>query len=77
MTLIGLNYKDLRQDALAWLKEMGDPYETSLSDLDGRFGIEIGVRRPETLVIDKEGIIRAGAHRPAHPGGAGAEAATD
>ncbi|MEK7796221.1 MAG: DsbE family thiol:disulfide interchange protein [Pseudomonadota bacterium] len=59
VTLIGLNYKDQRQDALAWLKDMGNPYETSLSDLDGRFGIEIGVYGvPETFVIDKEGIIR-------------------
>ena len=38
---------------------MGNPYETSLSDLDGRFGIEIGVYGvPETFVIDKEGVIR-------------------
>ena len=43
VTPIGLNYKDQRADALAWLKDMGNPYETSLSDLDGRFGIEIGV----------------------------------
>ncbi len=59
VTLIGLNYKDQREDALAWLKELGNPYETSLSDLDGRFGIEIGVYGvPETFVIDKEGVIR-------------------
>ena len=59
VTLIGLNYKDQRVDALAWLKDMGNPYETSLSDLDGRFGIEIGVYGvPETFVIDKEGVIR-------------------
>ena len=33
--------------------------KTSLSDLDGRFGIEIGVYGvPETFVIDKEGVIR-------------------
>lgn len=59
VTLIGLNYKDQRADALAWLKEMGNPYETSLSDLDGRLGIELGVYGvPETFVIDKEGVIR-------------------
>ena len=56
--LIGLNYKDQRADALAGPKDMGNPYETSLSDLDGRFGIEIGVYGvPETFVIDKEGVI--------------------
>lgn len=59
VTLIGLNYKDQRADALAWLKEMGNPYETSLSDLDGRLGIELGVYGvPETFVVDKEGVIR-------------------
>jgi cytochrome c biogenesis protein CcmG/thiol:disulfide interchange protein DsbE len=59
VTLIGLNYKDQRADALAWLKEMGNPYETSLSDLDGRLGIDLGVYGvPETFVIDKDGVIR-------------------
>ena len=57
--LIGLNYKDQRADALAWLKQFGDPYELSLSDLDGRVGIDFGVYGvPETFVIDKQGVIR-------------------
>ena len=29
--MIGLNYKDKRDDAQAWLKQLGDPYELSLS----------------------------------------------
>jgi len=57
--IIGLNYKDQRADAIAWLKALGDPYEVSLSDLDGRLGIELGVYGvPETFVIDKAGVIR-------------------
>jgi cytochrome c biogenesis protein CcmG/thiol:disulfide interchange protein DsbE len=57
--LIGLNYKDQRADALAWLKQFGNPYELSLSDLDGRVGIDFGVYGvPETFVIDKQGVIR-------------------
>jgi len=57
--LVGLNYKDSRSDALAWLKELGNPYDVSLSDLDGRVGIDFGVYGvPETFVIDKGGIIR-------------------
>ena len=56
--LIGLNYKDKRDDAIGFLKNMGDPYETSLSDLDGRAGIELGVYGvPETFVVDSKGII--------------------
>ncbi len=57
--LVGLNYKDKRQDALKWLAELGDPYEMSLSDLNGRVGIELGVYGvPETFLIDQNGIIR-------------------
>jgi len=57
--LVGLNYKDARNDALAWLKELGDPYDVSLSDLEGRVGIDFGVYGvPETFVIDKGGVIR-------------------
>jgi len=57
--LVGLNYKDDRSDALAWLKELGNPYDVSLSDLDGRIGIDFGVYGvPETFVIDKSGVIR-------------------
>jgi cytochrome c biogenesis protein CcmG, thiol:disulfide interchange protein DsbE len=57
--LVGLNYKDQRADALGWLKEVGNPYDLSLSDLDGRVGIDFGVYGvPETFVIDKAGVIR-------------------
>lgn len=59
VTIIGLNYKDERADALAWLNALGDPYELSLSDRDGRIGIELGVYGvPETFVIDANGVIR-------------------
>lgn len=55
----GLNYKDKRNDALAWLKQFGDPYILSISDSDGRVGIDYGVYGvPETFVIDKSGTIR-------------------
>jgi len=57
--IIGLNYKDRPEDALAWLGELGDPYQLSAVDLDGRVGIDYGVYgAPETYVIDKSGTIR-------------------
>lgn len=57
--LYGLNYKDQRDDALAWLQRFGDPYKTSLSDTAGLVGIDYGVYGvPETFVIDKRGVIR-------------------
>jgi cytochrome c biogenesis protein CcmG/thiol:disulfide interchange protein DsbE len=59
VTIIGLNYKDRREDALRWLGSLGNPYELSLSDQDGRLGIDLGVYGvPETFVIDKQGVIR-------------------
>ena len=57
--VVGLNYKDNNDDALGLLASMGDPYEMSLSDTNGRVGIDLGVYGvPETFVIDKQGIIR-------------------
>ncbi|MHB1232477.1 MAG: DsbE family thiol:disulfide interchange protein [Burkholderiales bacterium] len=57
--IIGLDYKDRRQDALDWLRQLGDPYVLSVSDADGRVGIDYGVYGvPETYVIDKQGVIR-------------------
>lgn len=57
--IYGLDYKDKREDALAWLQQLGNPYVMSVADLDGRVGIDYGVYGvPETFVIDKSGIIR-------------------
>ena len=57
--VLGLNYKDKRDAALAWLRQLGDPYALSISDIDGRVGIDYGVYGvPETFVIDKAGVIR-------------------
>ena len=57
--IYGLNYKDQRADALTWLGRFGNPYRASISDSDGRVGIDYGVYGvPETFVIDKQGVIR-------------------
>lgn len=57
--LYGLNYKDERAEALGWLAQHGDPYLASVSDTDGRVGIDFGVYGvPETFVLDASGIIR-------------------
>lgn len=57
--LIGLDYKDKREDALKLLAQKGDPYNLSAVDADGRVGINYGVYGvPETFIIDKKGVIR-------------------
>jgi len=49
----------LGRTPLGWLGSLGNPYELSLADKDGRLGIDLGVYGvPETFVIDKQGIIR-------------------
>ncbi|MCB5188143.1 DsbE family thiol:disulfide interchange protein [Methylobacillus caricis] len=58
--IVGMNYKDQRDKALAWLEQGGgDPYLASVSDVAGRTGIDYGVYGvPETYVVDKAGTIR-------------------
>ena len=57
--LYGLNYKDTRDEAQAWLARFGNPYTASLSDSKGLVGIDFGVYGvPETFIIDKQGVIR-------------------
>jgi cytochrome c biogenesis protein CcmG/thiol:disulfide interchange protein DsbE len=57
--LVGLNYKDTRPEGLAWLQKLGDPYDMSIFDQNGRVGIDFGVYGvPETFVIDKRGVVR-------------------
>lgn len=59
VSLYGLNYKDVREDATKWLKDYEDPYVFSIFDPQGKFGIELGVTAaPETFVIDANGIVR-------------------
>lgn len=57
--IYGLNYKDQKADATAWLDELGNPYGRIGHDLSGRVGIDWGVYGvPETYLIDKRGRIR-------------------
>ncbi len=57
--IVGLNYKDTRDDALGWLRRHGDPYERTVFDQEGRLGLDLGVYGvPETFVLDRHGIIR-------------------
>ncbi len=57
--VVGLNYKDKREDGLRWISRFGDPYLLSAFDANGRVGIDYGVYGvPETYLIDKAGVIR-------------------
>ena len=59
LPLIGLDYKDQEANGLKWLARLGDPYDFSVTDKDGRIAIDFGVYGvPETFLIDKIGVIR-------------------
>ena len=55
----GVNYKDRRSDAVAFLEKMGNPYQISLYDPEGLLSMQLGVYgAPESFLIDKKGVIR-------------------
>ncbi|MEO1091680.1 MAG: DsbE family thiol:disulfide interchange protein [Pseudomonadota bacterium] len=57
--LLGINYKDEPAAAVAWLHELGNPYERIGADPEGRTGIDLGMYGvPETFVVDADGRIR-------------------
>lgn len=57
--IIGINYKDVRNDALKWLGKLGNPYVLNVFDESGSLGIDLGVfGAPETYIIDREGYVR-------------------
>ena len=59
ISIVGINYKDERADALKWLRDWGNPYSEIVYDYNGRAAIDWGVYgTPESFLIDQQGIIR-------------------
>jgi cytochrome c biogenesis protein CcmG/thiol:disulfide interchange protein DsbE len=57
--VIGLDWKDERDDALRWLEQFGNPYWLVLADMEGRTVIDFGVAAaPETFLVDARGVVR-------------------
>lgn len=56
--MVGINYKDDRGQALAWLKQYGNPYTFILNDEKGELGFELGVYGvPESYLLSLGAII--------------------
>ncbi|WP_421338327.1 DsbE family thiol:disulfide interchange protein [Aeromonas veronii] len=56
--LYGLNYRDKRDAAHAWLIQAGNPYRAVLADPDGKLALELGVYgTPETYLFDANGAL--------------------
>lgn len=57
--IVGLNYRDKRQNALQMLQQMGNPFVLVIDDSRGSLAIKLGVDgAPETYLVDANGIIR-------------------
>ncbi|MBO6504527.1 MAG: DsbE family thiol:disulfide interchange protein [Kordiimonadaceae bacterium] len=57
--VIGIAYKNEKDQAIGFLNELGNPFSKTGLDLDGRVGIDWGVSGvPETFLIDGDGIVR-------------------
>jgi cytochrome c biogenesis protein CcmG/thiol:disulfide interchange protein DsbE len=57
--LFGMNQKDAAENAAAFLRELGNPYDAIGADTNGRTSIDWGVYGvPETFIVDAKGVIR-------------------
>ena len=58
--VVGLNYKDEKEDGLEWIERYGNPYKTILYDYKGTLAMDLGVTgAPETfLIIDGKIVVR-------------------
>ncbi len=58
VTLVGLDWKDDPNAALAYLSELGNPYTEVASDQEGRVAIDWGVYgAPESFLVSAQGIV--------------------
>ena len=58
INLIGINFKDKKNNANKFLKDLGNPYNIILSDKDGTSSISFGVFGvPETILVNTKQII--------------------
>jgi cytochrome c biogenesis protein CcmG/thiol:disulfide interchange protein DsbE len=58
MPIYGLNLRDERPAALAWLASLGNPYVVSAFDPEGTAAVDWGVTAaPETFLIGRDGKI--------------------
>ncbi|HET6628733.1 MAG TPA: DsbE family thiol:disulfide interchange protein [Woeseiaceae bacterium] len=56
--IFGLNWRDQRQPALTWLRQLGNPYVAVGFDPDGSAGIDWGAYgAPETFLIGRNGRV--------------------
>ena len=56
--IVGIAYKDIKNDIYTFLDNFGNPYQTIGTDPNGKIAINWGVYGvPETFLINKNGVI--------------------
>lgn len=56
--IIGLNYKDEKENAIEWIERFGDPYKFIIHDLKGELALDLGVTgAPETFLVSNGTLI--------------------
>ena len=56
--ILGVNFKDKKNNALKFLKDLGDPYDDIARDEFGKHSINFGIYGiPESILIDKDLVI--------------------
>jgi len=56
--IIGLNYKDERDDAINWLNKYGNPYDLTVHDYKGTLALDLGVTgAPETFLVHNGKVV--------------------
>lgn len=57
--LVGVDWRDTREDANRWLVRHGNPYDIVIFDPNSKLIVELGVTgAPETFIVDRAGKIR-------------------
>jgi cytochrome c biogenesis protein CcmG/thiol:disulfide interchange protein DsbE len=56
--IVGIDWKDEDTAAIAWLAQLGNPYDVVAADRSGRAAIDWGVYgAPESFLVSPEGIV--------------------
>ena len=58
LQILGVNFKDKKNNALKFLKDLGDPYDELANDYDGKHSVNFGIYGiPESILINNDLII--------------------
>lgn len=59
LQLVGIDWRDTRENANRWLRDYGNPYDAIIFDPNSQLIVPLGVAgAPETFIVDAQGYIR-------------------